>query len=150
MKQRPGIVIAAVRLIFVLSLCVLLYSVLQIVKAPAEASQALEDWDKKREEAQAPAIQAEDETPLPPGMVTLPVQTKSTPAKYADGELIGEIYFPALDRRVAILEGTERAQLKKAPGIMQEAQRSVQTATAYLPGTGIPCSAESAGSRSMT
>lgn len=47
MKQRPGIAIAAVRLVFILSLCVLLYSVFQILKAPAEARQALDEWEKR-------------------------------------------------------------------------------------------------------
>ncbi|MNB87516.1 Sortase family protein [compost metagenome] len=115
-KPSPGILIAAIRLILILSLSVLLYSAFQIFKAPAEARQALQDWDKKREEAQVPSVQVEKEIPLPPGMVTLPVQTKNAQAVYADGEIIGEIYFPALDRRVAILEGTQRAQLKKGAG----------------------------------
>lgn len=115
MKQRPGIAIAAVRLVFILSLCVLLYSAFQILKAPAEARQALDEWDKKREEALQPVIQ-EDETPLPAEMVALPGATKTTKPEYTDGEVIGEIYFPVLERRVAILEGTQRAQLKKGAG----------------------------------
>lgn len=39
MKKRSGLSIA-VKLIFILSLCVLIYSVVQILKAPAEARHA--------------------------------------------------------------------------------------------------------------
>lgn len=52
MKKRNGVLLA-VKLIFILSLVVLIYSVVQVVKAPLEAKQALNDWAKKREEAVA-------------------------------------------------------------------------------------------------
>lgn len=69
MKKRSGLSIA-VKLIFILSLCVLIYSVVQILKAPVEARHALNDWDKKREEAVSLQV-PEEETPLPAGMVNL-------------------------------------------------------------------------------
>jgi sortase A len=41
----------------------------------------------------------------------------STPSSgYTGGEIIGEIYFPVLKKRIAILEGTQRPQLKKGAG----------------------------------
>lgn len=78
MKKRSGISLA-VKLIFILSLCVMLYSAVQIFKAPAEARKALQTWEKKREEAQ-PSPATEEETPLPDGMIS-PQQNKaaSTP-----------------------------------------------------------------------
>lgn len=42
MKERNGVLLA-VKLIFILSLVVLIYSVVQVVKAPIEAKQALND-----------------------------------------------------------------------------------------------------------
>lgn len=68
MKERNGVLLA-VKLIFILSLVVLIYSVVQVVKAPIEAKQALNDWAKKREETVAHSRSAE-ETPLPLGMVS--------------------------------------------------------------------------------
>lgn len=47
MKKRNGVLLA-VKLIFMLSLVVLIYSIVQVVKAPIEAKQALNDWAKKR------------------------------------------------------------------------------------------------------
>lgn len=105
MKKRSGISIA-VKLIFILSLCVMLYSAVQILKAPAEAREALQTWEKKREE----------ETPLPDSMRSNPAQQGGANPAYTEGEVIGEIYFPKLDKRVAILEGTGRAALKKGAG----------------------------------
>lgn len=46
MKIRSGFTLA-VKLIFLLSLCVMLYSAFQILKAPAEAREALSIWDKE-------------------------------------------------------------------------------------------------------
>ncbi|MEK5025409.1 class D sortase [Paenibacillus sp. FSL M7-1046] len=114
MKKRSGLSIA-VKLIFILSLCVLIYSVVQILKAPVEARHALNDWDKKREEAVSLQV-PEEETPLPAGMVNLSGEKNISRTDYTGGEVIGEIYFPRLDKRVAILEGTERPQLKKGAG----------------------------------
>ncbi|MBT2291321.1 class D sortase [Paenibacillus albidus] len=113
MKRRPGIVFT-VRLIFVLSLSVLVYSVVQVVKAPIEARQALKDWDKKREEAAARPPKAEED-PLPADMMAEHPGETASPS-YVEGEVIGEIFFPSLNKRVAILEGTESPQLKKGAG----------------------------------
>lgn len=118
MKKRSGLVIT-VRLILIFSLALLLYSVVQIIKAPAEARDAIQQWEKKREEALASPSSAEiteDEVPLTAEMVSLPGNTHTSDQAYTDGEVIGEIYFPKLDTRAAILEGTERPQLKKGAG----------------------------------
>lgn len=118
MRMRSGISMA-VKLIFILSLCVMVYSAFQIFKAPAEAREALKTWEKKREEALPPGTAAliqEEEHPLPAGMISDPAGPASTATAYTEGEVIGEIYFPKLDRRVAILEGTGRAALKKGAG----------------------------------
>ncbi|MBW4082095.1 sortase [Paenibacillus sp. S150] len=114
MKKHSGLVIA-VKLIFVLSLCLLLYSGFQILKAPAEARRALQDWEKKREKASIISLN-EQETPLPAGMTVPPQAAKHSQTAYSEGEIIGEIYFPKLDKRIAILEGTQRPQLKKGAG----------------------------------
>ncbi|WP_405105146.1 sortase [Paenibacillus sp. FSL K6-1217] len=114
MKMRSGITIA-VKLIFLLSLCVMVYSTFQILKAPAEAREALRIWDKKREEARLP-VNSEEEIPLPEGMVSSPAAPAGDKPAYITGEVIGEIYFPKLDKRVAILEGTGRAELKRGAG----------------------------------
>lgn len=114
MKKRTGILIA-MKLIFMLSLVVLLYSVFQIAKAPLEARQSLNDWEKKREESRL-HIPPREETPLPEGMVTPPKNITSTKQPYTQGEVIGEINFPSLNKKVAILEGTESPQLKKGAG----------------------------------
>ena len=114
MKKRSGLVIA-VKLVFVLSLCVLLYSAFQILKAPVEARQALQIWEKKREEA--PSIYHKgEETPLPDGMVAPSEGTHPFKPAHTAGDIIGEIYLPRLDKRIAIVEGTERPQLKKGAG----------------------------------
>lgn len=114
MKKHSGLAIA-VKLIFVLSLCIMLYSAFQIFRAPAEARQALQEWEKKREEA--PTIShSYNETPLPDGMISTS-ETKSTSKPiYKKGEIIGEIYLPKLGKRIALLEGTQRPQLKKGAG----------------------------------
>ncbi|MEK3838906.1 MULTISPECIES: sortase [unclassified Paenibacillus] len=114
MKIRSGFTLA-VKLIFLLSLCVMLYSAFQILKAPAEAREALSIWDKKREEAQLP-VSSEEETPLPEGMVSSAESPTGDKPAYIAGEVIGEIYFPKLKKRVAILEGTGRAELKRGAG----------------------------------
>ncbi|WP_019914807.1 sortase [Paenibacillus sp. HW567] len=114
MSKFSGLSIA-VKLILILSLCLLLYSVFQILKAPAEARHALQNWEKKREEASRLTV-PEEETPLPAGMVTPSKEKNTLKSAYTEGEIIGEIYFPKLDRRIAILEGTERPQLKKGAG----------------------------------
>ncbi|WP_379156692.1 sortase [Paenibacillus sp. sgz5001063] len=114
MKKRSGLILA-VKLIFILSLCIMLYSAFQIYKAPAEARQALQDWHKKREKA--PIIShTNDETPLPDGMISLSEATSPSKPVYKEGEIIGEIYLPKLDKRIAILEGTQRPQLRKGAG----------------------------------
>lgn len=46
MKMRSGFILA-VKLIFLLSVCVMVYSAFQILKAPAEAREALRIWDKR-------------------------------------------------------------------------------------------------------
>lgn len=114
MKKHSGISLA-VKLIFILSLCVMLYSAVQIFKAPAEAREALQTWEKKREEAQLP-VATEEETPLPDGMISTRAEQDGANPAYTEGEVIGEIYFPKLDKRVAILEGTGRTALKKGAG----------------------------------
>lgn len=114
MTKRSGLAFA-VKLILILSLCVLVYSAVQIFKAPAEARHALEDWQKKREEAPR-LIVPEDETPLPAAMISLPEQPDKSSTAYTKGEVIGALYFPSLKKRVAILEGTRRPQLKKGAG----------------------------------
>lgn len=114
MKKQSGLSIA-VKLILILSLCVLVYSVFQILKAPAEARHALQDWDKKREEAVRLPL-PEEETPLPAGMVSSAKRADPSKPAYTEGEVIGEIYLPRLNRRIAVLEGTERPQLKKGAG----------------------------------
>jgi sortase A len=114
MTKRSGISMA-VKLIFILSLCVMLYSAVQIFKAPAEAREALQTWEKKREEASLPKP-AGEETPLPDGMISNPAEPAVANPAYTEGEVIGEIYFPKLDKRVAILEGSGRAALKRGAG----------------------------------
>jgi sortase A len=114
MKKRNGVLLT-VKLIFILSLVVLFYSIVQVVKAPIEAKQALNDWAKKREEALALALPNE-ENPLPKGMVSSPKEQPSSSPSYKEGEVIGEIRFPTLNKKVAILEGTESPELKKGAG----------------------------------
>ncbi|WP_339318419.1 sortase [Paenibacillus sp. FSL R10-2734] len=114
MKKRNGVLLA-VKLIFILSLVLLIYSVVQVVKAPIEAKQALNDWAKKREEALARPLPTE-ENPLPKGMVSSPKEQSASPLSYTEGEVIGEIRFPTLNKKAAILEGTESPELKKGAG----------------------------------
>lgn len=114
MKKHSGLSIA-VKLVFILSLCVLFYSAVQIIRAPAEARHALQDWEKKGEEAVNRTV-PEEETPLPAGMVALAEEKPPSSTTYTDGDIIGEVYFPRLNKRVAILEGTGRSQLKKGAG----------------------------------
>ncbi|WP_151733565.1 class D sortase ['Paenibacillus yunnanensis' Narsing Rao et al. 2020] len=124
-KKRSGLVLA-VKLILMLSLCVLVYSVIQVFRGPAEAQEALSEWTKKREEAVAP-VQTGDEIPLTAEMAAMAEpadpaapgsanKSGTAAAEYAEGEVIGEISFPRLGKRVAILEGTGKAQLKKGAG----------------------------------
>lgn len=114
MKERNGVLLA-VKLIFILSLVVLIYSVVQVVKAPIEAKQALNDWAKKREETVAHSRSAE-ETPLPLGMVSSAKEQPPPAHSYTEGEIIGEIRFPKLNKKIAVLEGTESPELKKGAG----------------------------------
>lgn len=114
MKKRSGLLIA-VKVIFILSLFVLLYSVVQVIKAPREAQNALNEWSKKREEASARTLPRE-ETPLPEGMVSPVKQSSSSAPSYTEGEIIGEISFPSINKKVAIVEGTASRQLKKGAG----------------------------------
>ncbi|WP_150270037.1 class D sortase [Paenibacillus tepidiphilus] len=125
-KKHSGLALA-VKLILILSLSVLVYSAIQVFKAPAEALQALNEWAKKREEAAAVPVHAEEEIPLTAEMadsaeVADPAGPEASPAaisgqaEYAEGEVIGEIYFPKLGKRVAILAGTGKTQLKKGAG----------------------------------
>lgn len=117
MRIRSGLSVAA-KVILLLSVCVMLYSAFQILRAPAEARQALHIWDKKREEARLPQVPAE-EIPLTEGMVSRPAEpaelSGARPA-YQEGEVIGELYFPKLGQRIAILEGTGRAELRQGAG----------------------------------
>ena len=114
MKKRNGVLLT-VKLIFILSLVVLIYSIVQVVKAPIEAKQALNDWAKKREEAIARPL-SNEENPLPKGMVSYSKEQPSSPPSYKEGEVIGEIRFPTLNKKAAILEGTESPELKKGAG----------------------------------
>lgn len=117
MRIRSGLSVAA-KLILLLSLCVMLYSAFQILRAPADAQQALHIWDKKREEARLPRL-SEEEIPLPEGM-TSRSEEMTEPAgalpAYKEGEVIGELFLPKLDQRMAILEGTGRAELRQGAG----------------------------------
>lgn len=67
---------------------------------------------KKREEAIARPL-SNEENPLPKGMVSSSKEQPSSPPSYKEGEVIGEIRFPTLNKKVAILEGTESPELKK-------------------------------------
>ncbi|UQZ34006.1 class D sortase [Paenibacillus sp. PK3_47] len=120
MNKRSGLVIA-MRLILILSSILLVYSAVQILKAPAEAGHALKAWEKKREEALISPAHAElnltnEETPLTAEMINLAVERRTSSRPQRDGDVIGEIYFPRLGTRAAILEGTQRPQLKKGAG----------------------------------
>lgn len=53
MKIRSGFTLA-VKLIFLLSVCVMLYSAFQILQAPAEAREALRIWDKRGRKPRIP------------------------------------------------------------------------------------------------
>lgn len=116
MRIRSGLSVAA-KLILLLSLCVMLYSGVQILRAPAEARQALQIWDKKREEARLPQISGE-EIPLPDGMVsrTRTAEPERARPAYREGEVIGQLHLPRLEQRIAILEGTGRAELRQGAG----------------------------------
>ncbi|MBW4841448.1 MAG: class D sortase, partial [Paenibacillaceae bacterium] len=105
------------------SLVVLAYSTYQAVRAPMEAHQALRQWDAlKRETEGDSAARAADENPLSSAIAGKLQQTggggsPAAPARTAaDGELLGEIAFPSLDQRYAILEGTGNEPLKLGAG----------------------------------
>ncbi|MOA13672.1 Sortase family protein [compost metagenome] len=49
-------------------------------------------------------------------MVSSPKEQPSSSPSYKEGEVIGEIRFPTLNKKVAILEGTESPELKKGAG----------------------------------
>lgn len=117
MRIRSGLTVAA-KLILLLSLCMMLYSAFQILRAPAESRRALHIWDQKREEASLHRL-SEEEIPLPEGMASRPeemAEPAGAPPVYQEGEVIGELYFPRLDQRMAILEGTGRAELRQGAG----------------------------------
>ncbi|MFF2911664.1 sortase [Paenibacillus sp. NPDC057934] len=114
MKKKHSGAVIAVKLILILSLSVLLYAVVQVIKAPIEARQALQAWEKKREEAVNPSHI--EEQPLPAGMINAPSTAPGSKPSYTEGEVIGEIFFPTLNKKVAILEGTDSPQLKKGAG----------------------------------
>lgn len=113
MKKRNGVLLT-VKLIFILSLVVLIYSIVQVVKAPIEAKQALNDW-AKRGRKPSPAPFQMKRTLSPREWSVLQKNHHLLPS-YKEGELIGEIRFPTLNKKVAILEGTESPELKKGAG----------------------------------
>lgn len=115
MKKRLGLVIA-VKLIFILSLCLLLYAVFQVLKAPIEASQALQEWEAKKDTFSAETRLPIEETPLPEGIISPIPENSASKLPYTKGDVIGEISFPSLNKKTAILEGTDPQQLKKGAG----------------------------------
>lgn len=148
MKIRSGFTLA-VKLIFLLSLCVMLYSAFQILKAPAEAREALRIWDKKREEAQLP-VSSEEETPLPEGMVSSAESPTGDKPAYIAGEVIGEIYFPKLKSGSPFWREPDGRSLSGAPDTMRQVPPRAPQATACWPDTVIPSSAVSASWRPET
>lgn len=123
MRGKRSLLRMAAWLVFSGSLVVLAYSTYQAVRAPMEAQQALRQWDAlKRETEGVRAARAADENPLSPAFAGKLQQTdgggsSAAPARTAaDGELLGEIAFPSLDQRYAILEGTGNEPLKLGAG----------------------------------
>ncbi|ASA24665.1 sortase [Paenibacillus donghaensis] len=122
MKKHTGWLIA-VKLVFMLSLVVLVYSIIQVVKAPLEARQAVQEWTKKREEA-GNVLLKETEVPLSAEMISFEsgakageeAKTDTGNIEYKDGEIFGMISFPRLGQEAAILEGTEEPQLDRGAG----------------------------------
>lgn len=121
-RKRPLLRMAA-WLMFSVSLIVLAYSTFQAIRAPLDAQQALRQWDElQRETEGSSAARAADENPLSPALAGKLRQTggdggSAAPAgAAADGELLGEIAFPSLDQRYAIVEGTGNGPLKLGAG----------------------------------
>lgn len=123
MRRKRSLLQMAAWLMFSASLMVLAYSTFQAIRAPLEARQALRQWDElQRETEGSTASRAAGENPLSPALAGKLRQTggdggSAAPAgTAADGELLGEIAFPSLDQRYAIVEGTGNGPLKLGAG----------------------------------
>ncbi|WP_178019972.1 class D sortase [uncultured Paenibacillus sp.] len=125
MRRKRSLLRMAVWLIFSVSLAVLGYSTFQAIRAPLEARQALRQWDELQRETDRGGARAADENPIPPALAGKLRQTggdggsattAGTAGTAADGELLGEIAFPSLDQRYAIVEGTGNGPLKLGAG----------------------------------
>ncbi|GIP49220.1 hypothetical protein J53TS2_28110 [Paenibacillus sp. J53TS2] len=123
MRCKRSLLRMAAWLVFSISLVVLAYSTYQAVSAPLEAQQALRQWDElQRETEGGNAARTTDENPLSPALVGNLRQTggdgsSAAPTRTAaEGKLLGEIAFPSLDQRYAILEGTGSEPLKLGAG----------------------------------
>lgn len=123
MRRKRSLLRMAAWLVFSFSLAMLAYSTFQSISAPLEARQALRQWDELQRETQSGnAKRAADENPLSPALAGKLRQTggdEGSPAPIpaaADGELLGEIAFPSLDQRYAIVEGIGNEPLKLGAG----------------------------------
>lgn len=121
MRRKRSLLRMAAWLVFSFSLAVLAYSTFQAISAPLEARQALRQWDELQRETQSGnAKRAADENPLSPALAgklrQIGDEGSPAPIPAADGELLGEIAFPSLDQRYAIVEGTGNEPLKLGAG----------------------------------
>lgn len=123
MRRKRSLLRMAAWVVFSSSLVVLAFSTFQAIRAPLEAQQALRQWDELKREAEGGrAARAADESPLSPALagklrLTGGDDRSASPARtVANGELLGEIAFPSLDQRYAIVEGTGNGPLKLGAG----------------------------------
>lgn len=116
MKKTPLLLLAA-RTLLVLSLSVTAYALVQIVKSPYQAEQAVRKWERSRPpSASAPVSK---EVPLPEAMAlsASPAQRPNTvKTAYKENDIIGILHISRLNRKIPVLEGTKEKQLSTGAG----------------------------------
>ncbi|MFT9849614.1 sortase [Aneurinibacillus sp. REN35] len=124
-KRTVVLSISAVTL--VLSLCVGVFSVLQILSSTWMTERALQQWEKKQTHAQFSGSDIIQEQ-----------KTQGSTARprivFPEGEVIGKIVIPTLHQEMPIVEGTSMGDLAKGVGHFKESVMPGARGNAVLAG----------------
>lgn len=110
-------------LAFVLSVCVGVYAVMQIVSSTWMTERALRQWEEKYTHAQRSGADIIRETEMPGGQADTENGNSGKPRPlivYPEGEVIGKIVFPSLRQEMPIVEGTAMDDLARGVGHFKE------------------------------
>lgn len=115
--KKTALPLLAARALLVLSLSVTAYALVQIVKSPYQAEQAVRKWERSRPPSTSAPVSRE--VPLTEAMArsASPAQRPNTVhTAYKEDDIVGILHISRLNRKIPVLEGTKEKQLSTGAG----------------------------------